>query len=468
MGHLPPPTPEPMPQHPTAWRRFREGMRSSLGLFKAGAFLSPGVGKHPLPKVAGSTSRCAYTVREPHLLREIMVERADAFPKSDLVNDMLGSLVGDSIFIANGETWRWRRAIIDPALVNARVTAVFERMRDAADAELPRLETLSRRGPVMIDDEMTRFAADVIFRTIFSEPANERDGREVMRAFETFQKVAYANGILTQLGVPKWLLPGTLIKAWSGYRIRRTLKKPLDRRLDAIRAGRPTPTDDIAASLIEGVDAKTGRRFNDKELLDEVSMLYLAGHETSASALGWSLYLLATHPHIQDRVLEEAERVYGDARPEFSHMKRLSLTRNVFREAMRLYPPVAVLTRDNVCPEHMADREIDPGSVLFVTPWVMHRQPRFWKNADQFDPDRFDSEDEKDSVRQVYMPFSVGPRVCPGAAFALQEGALMISMLVRRFRLEPLDDHVPDPVARLTLRSANGVKLKLTPRADAP
>ncbi len=149
----------------------------------------------------------------------------------------------------------------------------------------------------------------------------------------------------------------------------------------------------------------------------------------------------------------------GEARPKSEHMKRLVLTRDVFREALRLYPPVAFLARDTSRPEKLLTKELDPGSVIFISPWLMQRHEKYWERPDAFDPDRFETENGREGLKCAYLPFSMGPRVCAGAAFALQEATLLIAELVRRYRFRPVDGHTPEPVARLTLRSANGVPL---------
>ena len=280
-----PPMPPVMPPNPSLRRRLREGMRSTLALFQAGAFTLGGVGRHPLPVLPGSARRCAYTVREPDLIREVLVGRSAEFPKSILMDNMLRDIIGSSLFLANGETWRWRRAIVNPALQQARVTAVFERMREAGDAAVLRIGAASQAGPVRIDLEVTHFAADVIFRTIFSEPIDPRVAPRIIAAFETYQRLAYVHGLLEELHVPKVLRMGKGEKRRAAELIRSALKAPLDRRLALLRSGAPAPENDIAASLISQSDPVTGRSLNDAELLDEVAMLFLAGHETSASAL---------------------------------------------------------------------------------------------------------------------------------------------------------------------------------------
>lgn len=459
MSRFQPPMPKPMPPGRSLARKVREGLRSALGVFQAGAFTTGGVGRHSVRVLPRLKRQWHYTVREPDLIKEILVDRAAAFPKSVLMDDMLRSLIGSSIFIANGETWRWRRAVVDQALQQARVGTVFARMRDAADATLARIERAAGEGPVAIDAEMTHFAADVIFRTLFSEPVADGDAPRIIAAFDRFQAVAYAHGMLRLARLPVWLLPGHFRKLQAARDLRAVLKAPLDRRLAALREGRPANDDDIAAVLIGAADPRTGRRFSDADLLDEIAMLFLAGHETSASALAWTLYLAASCPHIQERMYAEAHGILGERAPEFGDIKKLSFIRDVFREALRLYPPVAAIARDATCPEQMGDRDIAPGSILYVSPWVMHRQDRFWDDPNAFDPDRFETEGGRQATRQAYLPFSMGPRVCPGAAFALQEATLALAMLVLRFRFDCPPGHTPEPIARLTLRSANGLPL---------
>ncbi len=213
------------------------------------------------------------------------------------------------------------------------------------------------------------------------------------------------------------------------------------------------------ATLMTTVDPVTGTSFDDRELLDQIAMLFLAGHETSATAMAWSFYLLANAPDIQDRVHAEAAAAFGERRPQFGDMRRLPLTRDVFREAMRLYPPVASVARDAVKTERLQNRTLDPGSVLFVSPWLIQRHVAHWDAPDAFNPDRFETPAGQEGLRNAYLPFSMGPRVCVGASFALQEAVLLVSELCRRFSFRPAPGHTPDPVARLTLRSDNGMPL---------
>ena len=315
-----PPRPPLLPRKASLLDYMRIGLRSALHMFKEGSYETLTVGRINIPTFPFFKIRPFFIVRSAELVREVLVRRAAEFPKSTLMADMLELLIGQSIFTTNGEVWRRQRQLMDPAFEGARIRQIFPLMMGAVETSLARFETLvaDRAGePVTVDVELTHFAADVIFRTIFSRPMDPESSRRFFDAFETFQEIAYAHGMMTLARLPTRLFPST-VRAWRSAKvIRKILKVPLEQRLEAIRAGQPVPTDDILASLIVARD-DNGQGFSDKELLDQVSMLFLAGHETSATALAWALYLLAECPHLQDRLHDEAGRVLGQRKPQFS------------------------------------------------------------------------------------------------------------------------------------------------------
>ncbi len=168
------------------------------------------------------------------------------------------------------------------------------------------------------------------------------------------------------------------------------------------------------------------------------------------------------HPDWQERVAAEAAAL---DQADFAVMSRLRLSRDVFREALRLYPPVPMMVRETTCPERLRDREVKPGAQIVISPWHLHRHTRLWDNPDGFDPDRWGTENGRTCLREAFIPFSAGARVCPGAGFAMVEGPLILSMLVRAFRFEVIADREPVPVAHLTVRAKDGIWLRITPRA---
>ncbi|MEO5671130.1 MAG: cytochrome P450 [Ramlibacter sp.] len=409
-----------------------------------------------------------YMVNEPALVRRVMTEQAADFPKSALLGDALEPLLGESIFTTNGAQWRRQRQMMDPAFAQARMKVAFPVMREATQDLLARLRALPDGTEQDVEVEMTHVTADIIFRTIFSVPMEGRDAHRVFAAFARYQALA-----------PRLMLPSLfklrwLVWPWDLWRSRRAaaeirglLEQLVRPRYEACRAGQAHPHPDILAAFLDARDPQTGEPFGFDELVNQVAMLFLAGHETSASALTWACYLVANQPDIQERMHAEVVAHLGDRQPEFTDMKQLTLTWNVFREALRLFPPVGFFAREAArgCP--MRDKQVPQGAVVVVSPWLIQRHRQWWPEPDAFNPDRYDNDESRESLKQAYLPFGMGPRVCMGAAFALQEAALILSSVVRHFRLEAVPGHVPQPVGRLTIRSANGVRLVLHRREAA-
>lgn len=462
-----PPRPPVLPQKASLYQYVKIGLRSALSMFLEGSYDTLAVGRIKLPTLPKGEPRTLFIVRAVDLVREVLVKRAFEFPKSQLMGAMLRELLGDGIFVSNGAVWRRQRRMMDPAFAGARIKEVFPMMLEGVEAAADRFAEHLAAHPgetVRMDVETTHFTADVIFRTIFSEPISQKTAHDIFEAFEVFQDIGYAHGFLQLVRFPTGILPGAFRGKRAARRIRAHLKRLLDARVAAIRAGREVPKADILASLMEATDPETGTRFTETELLDQIAVMFLAGHETSASTLAWAVYMLAHCPHLQERVHAEATAVLGDRAPRFADMKKLEFTRDVVRETLRLYPPVAFVARDTSKAERLGARDVPAGSVVFVPLWLLHRNKNHWQAPDAFDPDRFGRPDSQEAIRCAYLPFSMGPRVCVGAAFAMQETTLYLAELARRFRFKPAPGHTPEPVSRLTLRSANGIPLVVETR----
>ncbi len=401
----------------------------------------------------------SYLINDPALVREVLKTRPDDFPKSDRVGAGLRPLLGNSVFLTNGAVWKRQRRIIDPAFEGGRLRDTFPAMWAAGEAAVARLAPLATDAPVEIEAETSHAAADVIFRTLFSIPIENDVATAVFNEFRAHQRSQPILNLAAFVPGPRWMP-----RFFSGE-TRRTARRIRDliaaltrTRLAEIAAG--TAPDDLATKIMTTTDPQTGDRFDAAEMTDQVAIFFLAGHETSASALAWTLYLLATHPEWQDKLATEAATLV----PEFSGLSRLRLTRDVFREALRLYPPVPMMVRETSKPEMFRGRAVPKGAQVVLSPWHLHRQERLWDNPDGFDPARWATENGKTCSREAYIPFSAGPRVCTGAGFAMAEGCLLIAMLLRAYRFEPVEGKVPVPVAHLTVRSRDGIWLRITPR----
>jgi cytochrome P450 len=455
MSHFCPAYPQPQKRPASRFLLFFSARRSWLdGLYERSYRMQ--MGEVHLPGLD------LYMVNEPALVKKILIESAGDFPKSELLGDALRPLLGDSIFTTNGTQWSRQRAMMEPAFAQARIAVAFPVMRSGVQAMLERLDKLPDASEHDVEIEMTHVTADIIFRTIFSVPLEGAAAQQIFSAFATFQQLA-----------PRLLLPSLfglrwLVLPWDAWRsrqaaalIRRQLEMLVKPRFEAHRADAASQQQDILESFLDARDPVSNAPFTFDELVDQVAMLFLAGHETSASALTWALYLIAQSPDVQQRMHTEVTALDADKPPSASNMKGLELTWNVFRETLRLFPPVGFIARQSMqaCP--MRDKTVKKGASVMISPWLIHRHKGLWEQPDAFNPDRYTDDQSRESLRNAYLPFGMGPRVCIGAAFALQEAVLILSSISRRYCLRPVPGHVPQPVGRLTIRSANGVRLTL-------
>ena len=401
----------------------------------------------------------SYLCNDPALIARVLTERPDDFPKSNRIREGLNPLLGNSVFVTNGEVWKRQRRIIDPAFEGGRLRDTFPAMWAAGQAAVTRMP----QGTVEVEAEMSHAAADVIFRTLFSIPIEHEVASQVFDEFRTYQRTQPLLNLAAFLPLPRWF-PRLHQRATkrSAAVIRSLITRLTEARAADIAAG--TAPDDLATKIMVTPDPLTGQRFETAEMIDQVAIFFLAGHETSASALSWALYLLALFPDVQDRVAAEVATL-GDT-PDFAAMSRLKFTRDVFREVLRLYPPVPMMVRENTCPEDMRGRAVKPGAQIVLSPWHLHRHERLWDNPDGFDPGRWQRTENRACARDAYMPFSAGPRVCTGAGFAMVEGVLLLAMLARSYRFTLVEGRVPVPVAHLTVRAKDGIWLRITPRVQ--
>lgn len=408
----------------------------------------------------------SYLCNDPKLVDLVLKARPEDFPKSDRIRAGLEPLLGNSVFVTNGEVWKRQRRIIDPAFEGGRLRDTFPAIWQAGEAAVARIDAAADEAAadeveVEIEEQTSHAAADVIFRTLFSIPIEHAVAARVFHEFRAYQRTQPILNLAAFLPLPRWF-PRFHRRSTkrSAAVIRGLITGLCEARAAEIAAG--SAPDDLASKIMQTVDPETGAGFSTTEMVDQVAIFFLAGHETSASALAWALYMLATHPEVQERVAVEAQAL-GDG-PDFAALSRLKFTRDVFREVLRLYPPVPMMVRENRCPEEFRGRKVRPGAQVVLSQWHLHRHERIWPKPDDFDPDRWGREENRACARDAYMPFSAGPRVCTGAGFAMVEGVLLLAMLARKFRFHPAAGAEPVPVAHLTVRAKDGIPLRIERR----
>lgn len=458
MAYIPPfPKPLEKSSKRSLWKLFQRGRRSWLDTLYEGSYRGD-MSRIRIPGVD------LFLVKIPDLVKEVLITNSTSYPKHEMIDRALKPLLGSSIFTTNGTVWERQRRMLDPAFGQAKLKDVFPLMQGGSDSLLGRIDKIPDGGVVDIEIEMTHVTADIILRTILSESIESDTAIMIFEAFSEFQEKA---SLMIQLGfikVPFWLAPKThFIWKRKGKEIRELLSKTIRLRYDAYQRGEAAEYQDILQALLEVRDPEDGSAFAFEELVDQVAMLFLAGHETSASALSWSLFLIAKCPEIQERLHLEARSILKNDEPNFKNIHQHKLIRNVFRETLRLYPPVGFLTfRKSVGENKLEKHDIPEGSPVAVSPWLTHRHRDLWDRPDEFDPDRFDKSGDMQPCS--FIPFGQGPRICIGAAFAMQEAMLILASLVRNFRFEPGPGPDPTPTARLTIRSLEGIKLHIRKR----
>ncbi len=452
-----PPFPDPATSRVSILKRLVRGWHSWIHMLFDKSY-SMKMGHVKLPKLN------TFVVNEPSLVRLILSEQPQNFPKNGLMHKILEPLLGDSIFTTNGAVWERQRKMMDAAFEITKLRKVFPLMSASVDDMLLRFEKLSNsRTPLHMDIEMTHITADIIFRTILGKKLDGDDAHEIFEAFTKYQEYALRSMLLICYGLPTFWHWRKCLK--SAKRIRVLLEAVIGERYnDYFVNGEKTKHADILNALMEARDPDTGLPFSKEELVDHVSIIFLAGHETSASALTWAFYLLACDQHRQNIVAGEALALVSDREINFSDVFKFNFASDVFRETLRLYPPVGFFMREAACPFTMRNKNIPQGATVTLSPWLLQRHRSHWENPDTFEPERFQNGCSAESIKNAYIPFGKGPRVCIGAGFATQEALLVMASLLKEFRFDCSTAHTPEPVGRVTIRPANGVHLFLRRR----
>jgi len=368
-------------------------------------------------------------ITDPGLIEEILVGKARATAKSEVQRRVLGRSIGDGILTSDGALWRWQRRIMAPLFRAQDIQAYVPAMAIAAEEQI---ECWRRQGSgwKRIDRDMTGATFTVIARTMLEGGASV-ETETIKAATERYLsrvswEIAYA-----VLGVPHWMPhPGSLRMRRAARQLRTSVQTLIARRRAENAAGKPK-AEDLLSRLLAARDPETGEPMGDAQLVDNLLTLLEAGHETTAKALTWTLYLLARAPDWQSAARTEVGRVAGKETITAAHLPLLPIVHQVLKESMRLYPPAPVITRTFTEPLTIGGENLRPGDMAIFPVFCIHRHRRLWANPDCFDPARFTAELEKTYPRTQYMPFGAGPRICLGNGFAMAEAAVLLATFLR-------------------------------------
>lgn len=409
----------------------------------------------------GYSRRSTVLFNRPDLIREILKDSRGIFPKSDLMVNALEPLIGQSIFVTDGDRWRRQRSMIDPAFSLMRIGHAFAAMCAAVDDYETHLDAIVARGETLsLDLAMSHLTADIICRSVFSTSLDSQVAREVFEDFTVFERSVAQVDIRRLITEPAWSNPPQPPEVLAACRrIRGHLGTLVDTHF-----AQDADYNDIASAVIAAVDEDSGEPFTRDELIDQLGVFFLAGHETTASVLTWVFYILAMQPAVLERLRAELDAVVGDEEVTFEHIRQLPYVRAVFRETLRLYPPITFLPRVALEAGTVGPRRLRRGALVMISPWTLHRHRRYWDDAHAFRPERFLPENEDSIQPGTYIPFGGGPHTCVGAGFALAESILIIARLARRFDFVIQNPLQVRPAARLTTRPARQIQCRPSAR----
>jgi cytochrome P450 len=409
------------------------------------------------PMLSGRTVARWHMVMDPQGLRQVLKDKVEQYPKSEVTLRLLRPAIGESLFTAEGAHWRWQRRAAAPVFQHRNLIDLAPFMTGAAGRVADRVA--GHVGGIHdLYGEMVAATFDVICETAMSgREAFDRGAVSgaVTGYIETIGRIS----MMDVLNLPTWIPRPAAVMNRKGIG---AMQGMMDRVI-AERAAAPRRAD-LLSMMAEAQDPETGRRMTPEELRDNMLAFLVAGHETTALALSWALYLAALDPKVQERLAAEARAACGDGPAGAEHLDCLTYTRQVIEEAMRLYPPAGMLSRTARGNDEICGRRIRKGDTVILPIYALHRHAMWWDAPDAFDPENFTPERVAARDRFLYLPFGAGPRICIGMGFALIEAQIILASLMARFRFHPVTGREPQPVMVMTLRPKGGIMLAIDRR----
>ena len=387
-----------------------------------------------------------YMFNHPSLIEEVLCKQSENFIK-DYTYRALRSVFGDGLLLSEGDYSKRHRRLMQPAFHKERIEAYAEAMTAYTDRMLTTWQDGETRD---LHQEMMQLTLKIIAKTLCGVDV-ARVALEIGEALDAIM-IEYFRQSQTLFLFPRWLpTPGN----WRYHRATQQLDKIVG---NIIEQRRQSPKDDLLSMLLQ-VEDEEGKKLTDQELRDEVMTMLLAGHETTANTLSWTLMLLSQNPEVEAKLLQELYSVLKGQTPTVEDLSLLRYTKMVLKESMRLYPPAWGLGREVIQECRIGDYQLQPGTVVYISQWVMHRDPRFFENSEQFYPERWANNLEQNLPRCTYFPFGDGSRSCIGRGFAMMEATLILAMAIQKFRLAVVPNSQIELLPSITLRPKTGMQM---------
>jgi len=400
----------------------------------------------------------SHLIAHPDQIGYVLRTRYENFIKGRAF-DTIRPVLGYGLVSADGELWRQQRRILQPAFHKHELAQAANVVSSCTGRMLDAWREVASRGEAMdVSPQMFELALHIITDFIFRTDV-EMEARQIAKAFSITQE--YAAGSLWKMARnhPRSPFPRSREYRRALEAIDAVVHDVLDKRREQGVSG-----NDVIARLLAFRHPETGEPLSRQQMRDEVMTLFFAGHETTASALAWSWWLISEHPEVEARIHEEVDRVLAGRMPSWDDLPQLQYTKQVLQESMRVRPPVPVYARVSVEEDEIAGYRIPPDTMVMISPYVTHRLPEFWPDPERFDPDRFALDRIQERPRFAYVPFAAGPRLCMGRNFALMEGTFVIAMVAQRYRLKLVPGHPIEMKTMATMRPRHGVRMTLHAR----
>lgn len=399
-------------------------------------------------------------ITDPALIEEVLIKNPAAVRKSDIEKRVLGKPFGDGVLTSDGASWRWQRRTMAPLFRTHDIQACVPAMARAAEEQVERWRR-EGSGWKRVDSDMTEVTFASIARTML-DGSELPETATIRRATERFLSFVSLDAGFAVLKLPSWVQhPGTYFMHRAVRQLRSAVLALITRRREELARGEGADRQDLLSRLMEARDPETGEPMPETQLVDNLLTLLEAGHETTAMALTWTLYLLARAPEWQAAIRKEVIGAAGKETITAAHLPALPLLHQVLKESMRLFPPAPSIARAVTERISLGGVEFEPGDMMVFPIFCIHRHRSLWSNPDRFEPQRFSPERET-YARTQYMPFGAGPRVCIGNAFAMVEAATLLASFVRGAQFDWDGKSEPEPILRVTLRPRGGMRLLIS------
>ena len=402
-----------------------------------------------------------YLVNHPDFLRPVLARSYEHFSKRTIDYLVLAQVMGNGLVSNDGPHWVKQRRLMQPMFASRSVNRFDETINSLTSSLMDHWDARPGGESFHVDREMHRLAFRIVGATLFGSDI-ERHADEVARILEVVNlRPQELRALLT---LRSWI-PTPYNLEWK--RAKKRLDGIVYAMIEARRgAGAPKgkAQGDILDRLLAARDAETGEGMDETQMRDEVVTLMLAGHETSANALTWTLYLLDANPAVEARLVEELAAHLNGAPATAADLPRIPYLKQVVQESMRLYPPVWAYARRSVHEVEFGGHLLPADAYVGVVPWALHRHPEFWPDAERFDPDRFETKRSAGRHSYCYLPFAAGPRTCIGAGFAMLEIQLVLAQILQRFRVRVVPGHPIETLAKVTLKPRYGMPVTLERR----